>query len=215
MKLKWYGQACFLLTNDDGKKILMDPFNEMGDYRLPDTKVDIVSVSHEHFDHNNTKDVKGSFKLFNKPGYYTLDDISIIGIHSFHDNLRGSIRGDNTIFKYKIDGLSICHLGDLGHSLTTEQISKLGHIDILMIPVGGVYTIDAKEAYHVVQQINPTITIPMHYQTEALDKTNLKLDPVDHFLNLMNKPIKEEKELDFNVKRINIYLGSIVILNYK
>ncbi len=213
MEIKWYGQACFLITTSNNTKLLTDPFDKLP-YNLPDIPVDIVTVSHNHFDHNHHKAVKGQFKLYTKSGHYTEKDIVIDGIDTFHDDANGAKRGSNIVFKYTIDQLEVCHLGDLGHMLSEEQVKKLGHIDILLIPVGGIYTIDAKKAVKVIKQLNPSIIIPMHYGTKALENTNLELDRLDKFLKHAKMKIKEVDTLNITKDNIDEYAG-IVVVDYE
>ncbi len=213
MNIKWYGQACFLITADNNTKILIDPFHKFPGYHLPDDMVDILTISHGHFDHNNTTEVNGQFKLFNKSGNYNVKNIPIVGIDTFHDDVNGSKRGNNVVFKYTIDGINICHLGDLGHLLSTEQLKQIGEVDVLLIPVGGVFTIDAEAALKVIAQLKPTVTIPMHYNTKAIESIGLGLDTVDKFLNLVNEKVTKEKILSITKDTLKDYQG-IVVLNY-
>lgn len=186
MEIIWFGQACFLIRSKDGY-IVTDPYNEECGLRLPkNLKANIVTVSHNHFDHNNIKAVSGMEDdqppfVINGPGEYEVNKIAIIGLPTFHDNQKGNLRGKNTVYTFKLEDLEICHLGDLGHSLSDEEIEKLNQVDILLVPVGGTYTIDAKKALEVINQIDPKVVIPMHYQIEGLS-TSISLEGVDKFL---------------------------------
>lgn len=182
MKITWFGHSCFLIENSMGTKILTDPFDTTVGYKLYTDTADIVTVSHQHFDHNYTKDIKGNPLIIDTCGTFTKNNISIKGISSYHDTTHGSQRGENIIFVIKIDNFTICHLGDLGHKLTEEDISCIGHIDILLIPVGGIYTIDGIVAASICTEINPSIIIPMHFKTPLL---SFDLDSVNKFLNNM------------------------------
>ncbi len=180
MDIYWYGQSCFKLK---GKKasVAIDPFDpEFTGLKLPkDLSSDAVLVSHQHKDHNFTS----ALMVFDRPGEYEVGGAVITGISSFHDNSNGSERGTNTIFHLLFDNLDIVHLGDLGQSkLTEEQVAQIGATDILLIPVGGVYTIDAKVASDIVSQLEPKIIIPMHYKIEGL---KFELEGVDNFLKEM------------------------------
>lgn len=181
MDIYWLGQACFKLKGKNAT-ILLDPFDpDFTGLKLPkDLQADAVLISHEHQDHNNA----GSFPMvFRQPGEYEVKGVVITGIDSFHDNSSGSERGKNTIFHLLFDNLNIVHLGDLGQSkLTEEQVANIGETDILLAPVGSVYTIDAKAASEIVAQLEPKITIPMHYKIEGL---KFELEPVDNFLKEM------------------------------
>ncbi len=184
MKVKWYGHAAFLITSEKGIKIIIDPY-ESGAYggqlsygKIKD-EADIVLTSHDHADHNDTKSLPGSPQVIKGSGTKNIKGISIMGISTFHDTSKGSERGENTIFVLTVDDMKICHLGDLGHVLNEKEIKEIGSIDILMIPVGGFYTIDAKEATRVAEQIKPKVLIPMHFKTS---KCGFPIAPVDDFL---------------------------------
>lgn len=163
----------------------MDPYDESIGLKPPSFAADVLLITHDHHDHNNKKAVRGTPFLIEGPGEYEIKDIFIQGVASFHDNVQGKERGSNTIYTIESEGLKICHLGDLGQKeLTTEQLEALGNIDILMVPVGGVYTIDSKEASRIISQIEPRIVIPMHYH---VPKLKIKLDDVDKFLKEMGR----------------------------
>lgn len=188
MDIYWLGQAYFKLK---GKKatVILDPFkSEFTGLKLPkDLSADIALSSHNHDDHNNTEAIASStgqkVMVFKDPGEYEVAGVVITGITSFHDNSNGSERGKNTIFHLIFDGLNIVHLGDLGQSqLTEEQVTQVGETDILLVPVGSVYTIDAKKASDIVSQLEPKIIIPMHYKIEGL---KFELEGVEGFLKEM------------------------------
>ena len=189
MNIIWYGQSCFKLSsstkNSAGEPIVLitDPFDKSIGLNPPRTSADIVTVNRQHYDHNNTSAIKGDPFIIDGPGEY-----EIKGIPSFCDKKQGTERGSNTIYVIEIDEIRICHLGDLGHILTNGQLEKINGIDILMIPVGGTYTISWSEADTVVNQIEPRIVIPMHYQLPGL---KIKLDPVDKFCKEMGVSAKE------------------------
>lgn len=188
MDIYWYGQACFKLKGKNAS-VLIDPYDpEMVGFKLPkDLSSDVVLSSHDHKDHGNYQAVVnpggGKPMLFKQVGEYEVGGVVISGISSFHDNSSGSERGTNIIFHLMFDNLDIVHLGDLGQSkLTEEQVAQIGSTDILLIPVGGVYTIDSKAASDIVSQLEPKIIIPMHYKMEGL---KFELNPVDNFLKEM------------------------------
>lgn len=180
MEISWFGQACFKLKGK-GASVVIDPYDpEFTGLKLPkDFSSDVVLVSHDHKDHNFTS----SPMVFDKPGEYEVCGVVITGINSFHDNEEGRERGTNIIFHLLFEGLNIVHLGDLGQSkLTEQQIAQIGEPDILLVPVGGIYTINAEAASDIVSQLEPKIIIPMHYKIEGL---KFELDPVDKFLKEM------------------------------
>lgn len=209
--MKWLGHACFLLTSAKGVRVLIDPFNEKVGYPLPEVEADIVTISHGHGDHSHTAAVRGNSLVVERPGHVTVRGVEISGIVSYHDHDFGSLRGKNIIFNYRLDGLSVCHLGDLGHLLNRPHLEQIGEVDLLLVPVGGRYTIDAAEALEVVRQINPAVTIPMHFRTAA---GGAALDPVDRFLELAGgggRPGKQE--LEFDRDALGDYTG-VVVLEY-
>jgi L-ascorbate metabolism protein UlaG (beta-lactamase superfamily) len=165
MKIQWLGHSSFLITTANGTKILTDPYDAVFGlaYGKIDAAADIVTVSHEHGDHNNTAAVKGNPQVIRTPEAVTAAGISVRGIDTFHDNSQGSERGKNTVFCFAADGMHVCHLGDLGHMLTDKQIQGIGKTDILMIPVGGNFTIDAAAADKVIAALQPAVVIPMHF----------------------------------------------------
>jgi len=181
MNIKWLGHSCFKLTSEKGTVVVTDPFDESVGYPMPNVKADIVTSSHSHFDHNYFKAIKGNFEIVDSLGEQNIKGIKIKGVSTYHDEEGGTKRGKNIVFVFDIDGIRIAHLGDLGHVLTDMQIKEIGKVDIILIPVGGFFTINAKKAVEVMNQLSPKITIPMHYKTEFI---NFPIDTVDNFLNL-------------------------------
>lgn len=181
MIITWHGQSCFKIEGDKSS-IVTDPYGEGYGLKLPRLAADIVTSSHNHDDHNNIKAVKavgeGEPFIINSPGEYEIKDTFIYGIPAWHDDKQGAERGSNVIYRIEMEGISIAHLGDLGHLLEQEQIEKLEGVDILMIPVGGHFTIDGKQATQIISQIEPRIVIPMHYSIKGL---NIKIDSLDPF----------------------------------
>lgn len=213
MKIKWLGHSCFLITGGNGVRILTDPFDETVGYQLPAVEADIVTSSHDHFDHNHIGVVKGDFVHLNKPGPYRERDIEIRGIGSYHDGQGGQKRGDNIIFTFRLEGISVCHLGDLGHLLEDEQIRAIGPVDILLVPVGGTYTIDYRQAVDLIGQLEPKLVIPMHYKTPAM---GFDIDGVDKFLKEYGVGAYEagSQEIDLSATSLNDY-GRVILLNYE
>lgn len=181
MTITWYGQSCFKIT-DKNVTLVTDPFDAKIGLKPLRTEADIVTVSHSHYDHNNTGAIKGEPIIVDSPGEYSIKGVGIKGIVCFHDNKQGKERGMNTIYAIEIEGIKICHLGDLGHILSDEQIDQIGNVDILLIPIGGKYTIDTQEAIEVINQIEPRLVIPMHYKVNGL---NIDLEKVDKFAKEM------------------------------
>ncbi|MCJ7813935.1 MAG: MBL fold metallo-hydrolase, partial [Candidatus Atribacteria bacterium] len=180
MKIKWFGHSSFLIESERGIKIITDPFDETLGYKLPRIKVNIVTVSHEHFDHNYVRGVKGKPVVFKGLVNRESHKMEFRGISSYHDSVYGSQRGHNTIFVIKADGLNLCHLGDLGHILNSDTLTEIGAVDILFVPTGGFYTINSSQATQIIKDIKPKIAIPMHYKTEAI---KFSIDPLEVFLS--------------------------------
>ena len=167
MKIKWLGHACFLVTSMGGARIITDPYAVGGgiDYCPIEETADVVVVSHGHGDHNNVAAVQGQPEVIKDPGTKTAKGIQFRGIAASHDASQGTQRGSNTVFCFAIDDLRLCHLGDLGHVLSQAQVSEIGGVDILFVPVGGFFTIDAAVANQVCDQLKPKVIIPMHFKT--------------------------------------------------
>ncbi len=199
MKISWYGQSCFKIETKKAV-IATDPFNKEIGLTPPRFKAEIVTVSHQHSDHNNVSSLKGNPFIIEGPGEYEFKDITVRGINSFHDQSQGKKRGLNTIFVIEVEDMRICHLGDFGQKeLTNEQLEELSEVDILMIPVGGVYTINGEKAADVINQIEPKIVIPMHYKIPNL-KVDLK--KVDSFIKEMGT--KKEGEQKLTIKKSDL-----------
>lgn len=168
MTIQWFGQSCFRIEAKEGS-ILVDPFSKEIGLRPPKIKDDLVLVSHQHYDHDSVGEANPEAFVVRSPGEYERKGIHIKGIGSFHDNAQGAERGLNTIYVIKAEDVTVCHLGDVGQdALTDQQVEAIGDVDVLMVPVGGTYTTDAKAAAHVVSQVEPKIIIPMHYKIEGL-----------------------------------------------
>ncbi len=169
MKVKWLGHACFLLTSESGLRIMTDPY-ESGvfglEYAPPSVDADIVTVSHDHADHNNVADVKGNPQVVQGAGSHEAKGIQFKGVASAHDESSGKERGPNTIFCFALDGINVCHLGDLGHDLPDQAAADIGGVDVLLVPVGGNFTIDAAAAGRVCRKLAPKVVIPMHFKND-------------------------------------------------
>ena len=167
MKVKWLAHAAFLITSDQGTRIITDPYEAGGglSYASIDEAADIVTVSHDHADHNNAAAVRESPQVVKGAGVKEVKGIPFKGIPTYHDESQGGQRGPNTIFCFAVDGMRLCHLGDLGHPLSKEQVSGIGEVDILFSPVGGFFTIDAPVAAQLCDSLKPKVVIPMHFKT--------------------------------------------------
>ncbi len=209
MQLIWLGHSCFKITTKE-TTIITDPYDDIG-LKLPSRlNADIVTISHNHHDHNNIGVINGSPLVIKTPGEYETKGIFIQGIPSSHDEKNGSERGANTIFLFTLEDMKLAHLGDQGTILTDDQLEKLEGVDILMIPVGGVYTIDAKQAAEVVNQIEPRLVIPMHY---AIPGLKIKLDPVNKFCDEMGaKTNGAEDKLKISKKDLPVEETKVIIL---
>lgn len=196
MEIEYNGHACFTINTSMGI-IVTDPFGEEIPYPIKELRADIVTVSHEHFDHNAVKRVKGNPYIVRTTGEHKYKEILIRGFESFHDKNKGSQRGQNIIFTIEAENLRLCHLGDLGEVLDESQIKQMGDIDILFIPVGGFFTIEPEDAKILVEKIKPKIVIPMHYKTNYVKDWSIK--PVDEFLKGISFPVK-----NINTNRVEI-----------
>jgi L-ascorbate metabolism protein UlaG (beta-lactamase superfamily) len=181
MKVKWLAHASFLITSETGTKIITDPYNVGGGLSYGEIKesADVVTVSHEHGDHNNVAAVKGNPQVVKGAGAKEAKGIKFNGVPTYHDDAQGGQRGPNTIFCFEVDGIKVCHLGDLGHTLSDKEVAEVGKVDILLVPVGGFFTIDAKVATAVSSKLAPKVIIPMHFKT---DKCAYPIATVDDFI---------------------------------
>lgn len=167
-EIKWLGHACFRLRSRDAT-ILTDPVPRSSGYKVDKQKVDIVTVSHDHPGHSYLDLASGTPKLVNGPGEYEMNDVFITGIRTYHDDKKGAEHGRNTAYLFDLEDIVVCHLGDLGHSLSEAQVESMSSADVIIIPVGGGTTLDAARAVEVIGQLEPKIIIPMQYQTPAGD----------------------------------------------
>ena len=210
MEIKWLGHSCFRLKGKSAT-VVTDPYSPDFGYTLGKVSADIVTVSHQHPGHDNIAAVSGTHRIVQGPGEYEICDIIIIGIAAFHDDKKGDLRGKNTAYLMEIDEISVCHLGDIGHQLTDDEVEELGVVDILLLPVGGKSTIGAVTAAQIVRQLDPKIVIPMHYQTPDHDGD---LAPVEKFLKEMGKDAVEPLP-KININRSNLPpTTQVVVLEY-
>lgn len=181
MKIRYLGHSSFLLTESTGTAIVCDPYDASIGIEMPEVSADAVTISHHHYDHDCIAAVKGNPVILDRESGYDLPGVEIKAINSYHDDAEGAKRGENIIFKFRMDGLDVCHLGDLGQECSSELIEAILPVNVLLIPVGGNYTIDAAMAREYVDRIMPDVVIPMHYRTKGV---NLDIDKVDEFVSL-------------------------------
>ncbi len=207
MEISWLGHSCFRIKGAQAT-VITDPYSPDLGYTLGKPTAHIVTVSHQHPGHSYVEGVGDGPRMVTGPGEYEISDVLIIGLTTFHDEEKGGKRGKNTIYLMEVDEISVCHLGDLGHVLTPAQVEEIEKVDVLLLPVGGVSTIDASMAAEVARQLEPKLVIPMHYKTEALKR---ELDPVDRFLKEMGVREVESKP-KLSVTKANLPLITQVFL---
>ncbi|MBI3947808.1 MAG: MBL fold metallo-hydrolase [Armatimonadetes bacterium] len=170
--LRWFGHASFEIVADGGARVVIDPFDARVGYAVPSVTADLVLITHEHGDHSNAAAVNGNPEVLHGLGMdaapRTVKGVSARAVRTKHfGDPSGAGRGENTVFVLKVDGMNIVHCGDLGHTLSAAQVKAIGPVDVLMLPVGGFYTIDGAAAARVVGQLKPKLVVPMHYKTAA------------------------------------------------
>lgn len=215
MIIIWQGHSCFKMQDKigpDGVTVVTDPFGKEYGLKVPNFEADIVTSSHDHNDHNNVSALRGNPFIINCAGEYDIKNILIEGIDSFHDEKEGEERGKNIIFRFEIEDISIVHLGDLGKVLDSSQLERLAGTDILLIPVGGKYTINAKQAVEVISQVEPRIIIPMHYKTDDLKIEGI--DGVDKFIKEMGISPTYEDRLKISKRDLPVEEMELIILKY-
>lgn len=211
MIIKWLGHACFLITSEEGLKVITDPYTMGGGINYSPIKevADIVVVSHGHADHNNVSAVRGKAEVVKGSGTKTAKGVQFRGIVTYHDIAQGKQRGANTIFCFTLDDIKLCHLGDLGHLLSQRQVNEIGGVDILFIPVGGFYTINAADASRVCDQLKPKVIIPMHFKTP---RCTYPIAGVDDFLHGKENVGKmDSSEIEFKLDELPA-VSEIVVL---
>jgi L-ascorbate metabolism protein UlaG (beta-lactamase superfamily) len=181
MKVKWLGHASFLITSDKGVRIITDPYKCGGALKYAEVKgpADVVTVSHEHFDHNNVEPIEGKPQVIRGTSGAEVKGIKFKGVATFHDENKGKDRGTNTVFCFEVDGVRVCHLGDLGHDISAQEVQQIGKVDVLLTPMAGFYTMNADVATEVSNKIKPKVIIPMHFKNERCD---FPVSGVDDFL---------------------------------
>lgn len=188
------GHAEFLIELENGLRIVTDPYDKTCGYPVEKVQADVVLVSHGHHDHNEVENVKGARHVIDQAGEYDLGDgVTVVAVEAFHDEAEGAKRGRTLLFSLRAEGLNAVHLGDLGHLPTDEQCEQLGGVDVLMIPVGGFYTIDAPTAKAAAKALNARVVLPMHYKTRA--NADWPIAGVEDFLALWDEPAEEIDQL--------------------
>lgn len=213
MKIIWYGHSAFQIVVQGEVRVIIDPYQagafggSVGYGKIKD-EADIVLTSHDHEDHNYIKDIRGRFTHINKAGRYKEKGIEIDAIQTFHDKVQGKERGPNLVFVVSAEDMKLAHLGDLGHTPDSDTVKTIGKIDILLLPVGGFFTINAKEATEIMKMIKPAITIPMHYKTESIDF------PIDNLAAFIGdkKNVREISSSDFTITKATLPITSEIIV---
>jgi len=212
MIITWQGHSCFKIQDKigpEGVTVVTDPFDKKVGLKVPNFEADIVTISHDHFDHNNAGALRGKPMVLDCAGEYDFKGVLVEGVDSYHDEKEGKERGHNIIFRIEIDDISITHLGDLGSPLNDTQLEKLVGTDILLIPVGGGYTIDAKKAVEIIAQIEPRIVIPMHYKIPGL---KVDVEGVDKFVKELGIQATYEDKLKISKRDLPQEERELVIL---
>lgn len=201
MTLTYHGHSCFKLKGKRGT-VVTDPYDAYVGFQLPNLSADIVTVSHDHPDHNAASKISGTARrskpfVIDAAGEYEIGGISVFGVQSYHDDSQGAERGRNSIFTILIDDVRVCHLGDLGHELSAETIDSIGEIDVLLVPVGGVFSLDPAKAIKVIRALEPSIVVPMHYKT-SMHKEDLfgELKTVDDFVKEYGVEVQPVEKLE-------------------
>lgn len=211
MKITWLGHACYHLTASSGSTLLTDPFDRAVGYPLPSKAADVVTVSHNHHDHNAVDMLPPGFSKIDSAGSHFCNGWRVDSFAAYHDDRQGELRGRNLIHLIQADGLRIAHLGDLGHQLSPAILQELENVDVLLIPVGGVYTLDGEGAAQLVKKINPRLTIPMHYKTPYL---TFELSDETPFLSHFDKWEKASgNRIDVTKDNLDQF-PPVLVLNY-
>jgi len=195
MQISYLGHSSFKIKTKTAT-LVTDPYSSKVGFKMPKVEAEIVTVSHDHYDHNFVEAVKGRPFVITGPGEYEIKEVGVHGLATYHDAKEGEDRGNNTVYLITAEDLTVCHLGDLGHQLSARMVEEIGEIDVLLIPVGGQFTIGPKRAVEVITQVEPRIVVPMHYrinrhQTEGFSKVL----PVDAFLKQIGVEYKKEDRL--------------------
>jgi len=217
MNIQYYGHSCFKITTKPAGRgqeevaIFVDPFDKAVGLRPPQGSADLVLVTHDHSDHNNVSALRGEPRVLDIAGEYSVKGVNVIGVRSYHDNQEGKELGQNTIFVLETEEIKICHLGDLGTDLSEKQLEEIDGVDILMIPIGGKYTIDYKKAIDIIKKIEPNVIIPMHYKVKG---STVDVDDEKKFCSEMsNCVLAKSSKINIKKKELEEKNMEVVILD--
>lgn len=213
MTIKWFGHSCFLLTDAEGTRLLTDPCDPATGYDIGHVEADAVTSSHGHHDHNYFDVVDEGVAIINEPGEYTVKGIKITGFPTWHDDAQGAVRGRNIMYLFEMDGLRVMHAGDLGQLPNEDVINAIGKVDVLLTPVGGVYTIGYQGARDLANTLGPKVVIPMHYRTDAL---RFELEDVTPFLDHASGcAIHRMRQSEASITPESLGSDRIIVLDYR
>lgn len=225
MIIRYLGHSSFYISSSKGTAIVLDPYSDYIPYKFPNIEADIVVISHEHRDHNADHRVNGGPVVVKRTAQFpvehevpvkrTGEKLAFHGIPTWHDNFAGRRRGPNTVWHFFWEGIHFVHLGDLGHLLTDQQVSQIGKADVLFVPIGGKSTLGPAEAGLVINQLNPNLVFPMHYQTQPLEDFGLCESPLEAFLQRMSN-IEDQASMAYEVELARLPAQTkIVLLKYE
>lgn len=210
MKLKYYGHACFSLSYEGGPTLVIDPFDETVTYPPCDEICDAALLSHDHFDHNHVQTLRGDFVTIRSAGAYDVQGVRITAVDSFHDKKGGALRGKNLILRIEGGGLTIVHLGDLGHMPDEKQLEAMSDADIMLVPIGGTYTIDTPEAEEVIRLARPKHAVAMHYRTPDYDFNTSTCEAFERDMRAVRMP----REIEITPENL-VSLPEFLLMRYK
>ena len=213
MTIKWLGHSCFLLTDSEGTRLLLDPCDPATGYDIGVHEVDAVTSSHGHHDHNYFAAAGENPRIINEPGEYTVNGVKITGYPTWHDDAQGALRGRNIMYLFEMDGLRVLHAGDLGQLPDEDTINSICHVDVLLVPVGGVYTIDHRGARELANTLGIKVLIPMHYKTDAVDCELEEVTPLlDHARGCA---IHRMRQSEASISPESLGNDRIIVLDYR
>jgi len=209
LDVTWLGHGCFRLRGR-GAAVVTDPYPPTIGLKLSRMDAEVVTISHEHDNHNYTQVVRDGAYEIHGPGEYEVAGVSVIGVPTYHDEQKGAKHGRNTVYLIEIDDVRVCHLGDLGHKLDDSEAEAVASPDVLLVPVGGRSAINGAQAAEVVRQLEPRYVVPMHY---AIPGLKIELDPLDRFLKEMGVATSEaQPKLSVQKSSVSEYETKVVVL---